>query len=216
MTACDRVRTRAAPAQADLSGDANFDEDLFGNIIMGILLTPVFLCLFMVMFELTGPLYEEWRAEQERREKAAQPTVGFCQYLVDMVSHDAEEAEALAAAMETSLSEETGALIAKAREGMEGFEKYTMKTNFLLKQARRLMSAVPCLCPCPPCHHAMPRYAQWGEQRRLASPPQGVVSASGSGCWCSLLLPSRPPPPRLTPAPSLLLRRCGTPSGRCC
>ena len=111
---------------------------MFGNVIMAILLTPVFLCFFMVLFELVGPLFEEWRAEQDRREKTALPAIGFCAFLLDMVSHDAEEAEAMKEAMEANLTEETGELMATARREMEEFEKYTLKSNFLFRQVRTL------------------------------------------------------------------------------
>ena len=46
--------------RADVSSSENYNEELFGSVIAVVLLSPVVLCVAMILMELITPVYDSW------------------------------------------------------------------------------------------------------------------------------------------------------------
>eukprot|EP00941_MAST-03F_sp_MAST-3F-sp1_P002472 g2472.t1 len=128
--------------RSDVSSAENYDPDVFGAVIVLVILVPIFLCIVIVSVTLLYPPLEAWRHDVERRRRLGLKTVGFFNYVKRVWIKSEKESYAEDEAIKVYSSQKITERFRLCRESIQRFKALSEKECFLLTHILRLSSRI--------------------------------------------------------------------------
>jgi hypothetical protein len=126
--------------RADVSSSEGYDEDTFGALIILCILTPVVLCIYLILLALFLPPWESWRYDVERRRQMGIKAISLFEYMKRVWVQNEEESFHEDEKAIVYINERVTKKMAFCRRAIKTFRESSEKAGFLLTHVLRAFS----------------------------------------------------------------------------